>query len=250
MEEKLDMVAPHVIFERTVHATDADVNSYDWTAALEPLLDNRTGTLTDKYPDVIVEFTFPQFSLALVKAYTGDVPFMHTHSMRERTVVLSAVNKLEDQEGTSYVPSDGISGEMFDARFAAKARVARQSQWDSDVYDAAFLFGLGTVKATKGMATDEEAGAVTGAQIRDAMLELNDPNGEVIRIGPEEFAKAARLIAKGTAINYDGASGPCDFDATGRARNRISHWRVEKSEVVEVGTYDCVKDENTCPRME
>jgi len=245
MENVLKEAGPHVIFERTVHPKDADVNQYDWSSALELLLDDKTGDKQDVYPDVLLEFTFPQFSLALVKAYSGDVPFMHTHSMRERTVVLSAVSKLEGQEGTSYLPSDGESGRMFDERFLDVRQIARQSQWDSDVYDGAFLFALGTVKATQGMLDPSQ---LTGAQIRDAMLELNDPEGHVIRVGPEEFAKAAKYIADGEAINYEGASGPCDLDAYGRARNRISHWPVVDGDVTEVATYDCVEDEKTCPR--
>ncbi|HWA75283.1 MAG TPA: hypothetical protein VG937_23260 [Polyangiaceae bacterium] len=247
MEQVVSSADPKAIFERTTHPKDADVNQYDWSTALELLLDDKTGDKQDFFPDVLIEFTFPQFSLALVKAYTGNVPFMHTHSMRERTVVLSAVSKLEGQEGTSYLPSDGESGAMFDERFLNVRQIARQSQWDSDVYDGAFLFALGTVKATQGMMDPTE---VTGAQIRDAMLELNDPDGEVIRVGPDEFAKAAQFIADGVAINYEGASGPCDFDAYGRARNRISHWRVVDGEVTEVATYDCVADENACPREE
>jgi hypothetical protein len=237
--------APGAVYERTTHPKDADVNTYDWGSALDLLLDNETDGLQDHPPDVLIEFTFPQFSLSLVKAYTGSVPFMHTHSMRERTVVLSAENKLEGQEGTSYLPSDGPSGEMFDARFLAVRQIARQSQWDSDVYDGAFLFALATVKATQDM---EDPALVSGEQIRDAMLELNDRDGEVIRIGPDEFAKGAKLIADGKAINYEGASGPCDFDAYGRARNKISHWRVVDNDVTEVGTYDCIADDS-CPRQ-
>jgi hypothetical protein len=162
-------------------------------------------------------------------------------------VVAAAENKLEGQDGTSYLPSDGESGAMFDARFTQKYPIARQSQWDSDVYDGGFLFALGALKATMDL---EDPAAVTGAEIRDAMLTLNDVNGVVIRVGPDEFAKAAKLIAKGTPINYEGASGPCDFDDYGRATNRIAHWRVDKGEAQDVAIYDCVSDSATCPKMQ
>ena len=238
------------IYEETLHAKDANLDSYDWGGALDLLTDNKTEdpkggpAVTDVEPDVLIEFTFPQFSLALVKAYSAKIPFLHTHSMREQTVVVAAQNKLEGQEGTSYLPSDGKSGDMFDARFRDIVKKGRQSQWDSDVYDGGFLFGLAAVKATMDL---EDPSEVTGEQIRDAMRTLNDPDGEVIRVGPEEFAKAAKLIAKGEAINYEGASGPCDFDAAGRATNRLSHWRVTDGEVENVATYNCVEDIKTCP---
>jgi len=237
-------VSPTAIFEKTKHAKDADLNQYDWSGAIDRLTDDQTDGVTDVKPDVVIEFTFPQFSLALVKAYTSTIPFLHTHSMRERTVILSAENRLDGQDGTSYLPSDGESGRMFDEHFRDVVKIARQSQWDSDVYDGAFLFALGTVLATKDMS---DPGKVTGAQIRDAMLRLNDPEGEVIRIGPDQFAKGAKAIAEGRAINYEGASGPCDFDAYGRALNRISHWRVQDGKDTDVAVYNCIADAN-CPK--
>jgi branched-chain amino acid transport system substrate-binding protein len=68
-------------------------------------------------------------------------------------------------------------------------------------------------------------------------------------VGPAEFAKAARAIAEDRPINYEGASGPCEFDAYGRAKNRISHWRVTNGQATDVGVYDCVEDA-TCPRRD
>lgn len=243
-----------VTYEKTSHPKDANLDSWGWSEALDLMTDNKTVSVvdgktvteTDVVPDVLIEFTFPQFSLSLVKAYTADIPFFHTHSMRERTVVVAAQNKLENQEGTSYLPSDGESGKVFDQRFRDVVRKGRQSQWDSDVYDGGFLFALGAVKATMDM---EDPSKVTGDAIRDAMLTLNDKEGERIGVGPEEFAKGAKLIAEGKAIDYDGASGPCDFDAQGRATNRLAHWRVEKGVAEDVAIYNCV-DDATCPKQE
>jgi hypothetical protein len=252
MEKVVKAANAEIIYEKTRHAKDANVDTYDWSGALAEVTDSNTvdfvtkASVADVEPDVLIEFTFPQFSLALVKAYDGTIPFFHTHSMREQTVVLAAENKLDGQDGTSYLPSDGDSGAMFDKRFRDVVSRPRQSQWDSDVYDGGFLFGLAAVKATMDL---EDPAAVTGAEIRDAMLTLNDPDGEVIRIGPQEFAKGAKLIAEGKAINYEGASGPCDFDAAGRATNRISHWRVEDGEATDVAVYDCVSDPKTCPKQ-
>ncbi|HTV21172.1 MAG TPA: ABC transporter substrate-binding protein [Polyangiaceae bacterium] len=246
MEAVVHEQAPDAIFEKTKHPKDADLNQYDWSGAIDQLTDSLTDGEGDSSPDVIIEFTFPQFSLALVKAYSSPIPFLHTHSMRERTVVLSAEGRLEGQQGTSYLPSDGPSGQMFDEHFRENIEISRQSQWDSAVYDGTFLFALATLKATQGMA---DPSSVTGAAIRDAMKELNDPDGETIRVGPEEFAKGALAISEGRPINYDGASGPCDFDAYGRAKNRISHWRVNDGQASDVGVYDCVKDAS-CPKMD
>jgi hypothetical protein len=250
MERVVNAQSPSAIYEKTKHPKDANPDQYDWSSAINLLTDGFTegsnsGT-ADGEPDVIIEFTFPNYSLALVKAYSSSIPFMHTHSMRERTVVLAAEGRLEGQEGTSYLPSDGDSGTMFDEHFRDTVEITRQSQWDSAVYDGAFMFALATLKASKGL---EDPTSVTGAAIRDAMKDLNDQDGEDIRVGPAEFAKAAQAIAEDRPINYEGASGPCEFDAYGRAKNRISHWRVTEGQASDVGVYDCVADE-TCPKMD
>jgi hypothetical protein len=144
------------------------------------------------------------------------------------------------------LPSDGESGRLFDEHFRDTIEIARQSQWDAAVYDGAFMFALATLKAAQGLA---DPTSVPGAAVRDAMNELNTGGAEEIRIGPDEFAKAARAIAEGRPINYEGASGPCDFDAYGRAKNRISHWQVTGGQAVDIGVYDCVKDAS-CPKQD
>jgi hypothetical protein len=246
LEKVLTEADPDAIYEKTTHPRNADLNEYDWQGVITALTDDQTDGEADSPPDVLIEFTFPNFSLAIVKAYSGEeTPFLHTHSMRERTVIVSAESALDGHEGTSYLPSDGESGELFDSRFRSVVGTARQSQWDSHVYDGGILFALATLKATRDM---EDPGSVTGAAIRDAMFELNDPDGEVIRIGPGEFAKAAQLIADGEAINYEGASGPVDFNEYGRALNRIAHFVVEDGEDKDLAVYDCVAD-STCPKQ-
>jgi hypothetical protein len=248
MEQVVQAANAAVVYEKLTHPKSADVNEYDWSDALDKLIDNQTDGSEDVAPDILVEFTFPNFSLALVKAYAqtdGSLPFLHTHSMREQTVIVSAEDSLNGHEGTSYLPIDGESGDNFDQRFRSVLGIARQSQWDAHVYDGAFMFALATVKATRDMADPK---SVTGAQIRDAMFELSDPDGKVVRSGPSEFAKAVEFIAAGDAINYEGASGPADFDENGRALNRIAHWLVDDRSVSDQAIYDCVADE-ACPKM-
>jgi hypothetical protein len=243
-----------IVYEKLTFATTEDVNDEQIWADLVDLLaddahiDPEGATVAGIEPDIVIEFAFPQFSLALVKAYAAaDKPqtFLHTHSMRERPVVLTAEAALNGHQGTSYLPSDGESGEMFDDHFRSAFGVARQSQWDSGAYDTGFLTALAIVAASKDL---DDPKAVTGEEIRDAMKTLNDPDGEVIRPGQGQFAKAAQLIADGEPINYEGASGPCDFDQYGRALNRISHWRANDQEVTDIAVYDCVSDP-TCPKL-
>ncbi len=70
-------------------------------------------------------------------------------------------------------------------------------------YDAAFLIALAI----------EKAGAPDRSKIGAALREVANAPGEVIR--PGEWKKAKELIAAGQDINYEGASGPVDFDENG-----------------------------------
>jgi hypothetical protein len=245
---------PDATYEKLTFATTEDVNDeIVWADLVDLLADDATNdvdgnSVTDVEPDVVIEFAFPQFSLALVKAYAAaekTQTFLHTHSMRERPVVLTAESALNGHQGTSYLPSDGESGEMFDNHFRSAFGVARESQWDSGAYDTGFLTALAIVAASKDL---DDPKSVTGEEIRDAMKTLNDPDGEIIRPGQGQFAKAAKLIANGDAINYEGASGPCDFNEYGRALNRIAHWRANDQEVTDLAVYDCVSDPS-CPKL-
>jgi branched-chain amino acid transport system substrate-binding protein len=46
-------------------------------------------------------------------------------------------------------------------------------------------------------------------------------------VGPGDFAKARDAIAAGRKVNYDGASGPIEFDAAGDAAGAIDVWSVK-----------------------
>ncbi|MHB8875812.1 MAG: hypothetical protein ACYC8T_19160 [Myxococcaceae bacterium] len=89
---------------------------------------------------------------------------------------------------------------------------------------------------------------VTGQQIRDALPRTSVPDGAVIRPGPDEFARAVGLIVQGTPINYEGGSGPMDFDANGNIVDRLALYRAQGGQFVDVAIFDCVLDP-LCPRL-
>lgn len=78
-----------------------------------------------------------------------------------------------------------------------------QAPYAGHGYDAVMLMALAI----------EKAGSTDKRAIADALMEINDPDGEVV--GPGEWEKAKQLIAEGKAINYEGASGSVDFDEKG-----------------------------------
>src|SRR5918996_2859422 len=70
-------------------------------------------------------------------------------------------------------------------------------------YDATFLIALAI----------EKVGAADRAKISEALRAVAGPPGIVIR--PGQWTEAKEAIAAGDDINYEGASGPADFDENG-----------------------------------
>ncbi len=94
-------------------------------------------------------------------------------------------------------------------------------------YDAIYTVALAMLKA----------GSTKPADIVKQMPAISRASKGAVVINAGEFAKAAALLKQGKAINYEGASGPVDFDAKGD----VSHgnymvWRITGGKFIEVGT--------------
>ncbi|HZN94471.1 MAG TPA: hypothetical protein VFB81_17275, partial [Myxococcales bacterium] len=89
---------------------------------------------------------------------------------------------------------------------------------------------------------------LAGTQVADGMRRTSDVanGGSVIRTGVEQYKAAISLIEAGTPINYEGASGPMDFDANQNILDRLAHYKVADGAFVDVQTFDCVTS-STCP---
>ena len=78
---------------------------------------------------------------------------------------------------------------------------APTGSYESNSYDAMIILGLAM----------EIAGEASGTAISEHYKDTSDPNGVVVT----SFKQAVEEIKKGNKINYQGASGPCDFDKYG-----------------------------------
>lgn len=93
---------------------------------------------------------------------------------------------------------------------ATAAKIKPDGPYVAHAYDAAFMMALAV----------EAAGVADKTKIPAALRRIAGPQGTVIY--PGEFAKAKALIKQGARVNYDGASGPVDFDAAGDISGRFS----------------------------
>ena len=103
------------------------------------------------------------------------------------------------------LPASDTENPSFQA-FAAEAErvgVEPAAAFVAHGYDATFLIALAI----------EKAGAADRATIGEALRAVAGPPGTIIR--PGEWTKAKEAIAAGDEVNYEGASGPVDFDENG-----------------------------------
>ncbi len=95
--------------------------------------------------------------------------------------------------------------------------------YSANQYDAAILAVLAIQRA--GTSTD-------GRKIRDALFEVSRPPGSAL--SPANLAQALVATRDGQDIDYDGASGPVDFDEFGEVKANFVVFKVQGGAFVEI----------------
>jgi ABC-type branched-subunit amino acid transport system substrate-binding protein len=152
----------------------------------------------------------------------------------------------EGSEGISSLTfADSQSGQDF-ARAYQDALGASVQSSNAGYYDASMALMLATLVATR---DSDDPASVDGVAVRDAMRQINDPDGEVVGAGGDGLKRAIDAIRDGRAINYDGANGPMDFDAQGSVRSNVTRFQIQDGQFLEFERYDCISSD-ACPRLE
>jgi ABC-type branched-subunit amino acid transport system substrate-binding protein len=99
----------------------------------------------------------------------------------------------------------------------------------TNMYDAVAVIGL-AVKA----AQSSGVSALNGTAIRDRLRQVANSPGEVVGAGAADLKKAFQLLEEKTDINYEGASGSCDFDENGDVVTPIEVWRFTAGKIITV----------------
>ncbi|GGG35930.1 branched-chain amino acid ABC transporter substrate-binding protein [Caldovatus sediminis] len=151
--------------------------------------------------------------------------FVLTDGMRDQSVVEAVgARPLAGSIGTA--PGSAATPEQR-AKYEAAFRRANPNldpggAFVAQAYDAAYVIALAI----------QRAGSAERAAIRAAIREVANAPGEVV--GPGEFARARDLLARGAAINYEGASGPIEFNQHGDAQGRIEVWEIQDGRIVTI----------------
>jgi branched-chain amino acid transport system substrate-binding protein len=149
--------------------------------------------------------------------------FIGTDGLRDNLLIQEI--GAENLEGIMFSsptsPPESTAGEKFEANYSAAYETTDDKFFIQQVYDATFVIALAI----------ERAGTTDRTAIRDALREVANAPGEIIE--PGEWAKAVELIAAGVDINYNGVSGPIEFDEAGDVAGFIGQFELRDGQFVE-----------------
>jgi len=249
LKKNVLQLAPDATVEQVFHDVKAVPTEYAWSRDVTKLIDKRNESTgrADGIPDAVVAISFPKFEVHFTKAWLesgSKVRLVHTHNFRAARVLESLSTAVDGQEGTSQA----VLGEGTSARVFSEDLKGLNGQLpafrDAAAYDAAMTVMLATLQAIHQNKL-KNPDQVTGAMIRDSMRAINDRKGEPVDAGAAGFARAVQLIREDRAIDYQGASGPCDYDANGNIVAQLARFRVD-GQFVDVEKFDCVSNRE-CP---
>ena len=127
-------------------------------------------------------------------------------------------------EGTySLVPSASVSAQAY-KRLTAKMKVEALDTYSCQVYDHVNLVALALASASQA--------AVSGTTIKDQIRGVSqDTRGKPV----DSAEEGLKLLAAGTRINYDGASGPLEFADNGDVKGVFFRYeQIQKAKLAVV----------------
>jgi branched-chain amino acid transport system substrate-binding protein len=193
-----------------------------YTAELKKALKNN--------PDVLCAFSWAGNAKIFLKEsveFFKYNSFLFCDGTRSEDIVKSVGAKvLEGQYGTVPASAGGDSNVIFATEYKEAYGKLPPLPFITNAYDAVAVIGLAAYAA------EVNGLPMTSENIRDHLRKVAAPPGESIK--PGEFKKAFDLIKGGKAINYEGASGSCDFDEKGDVVTPIEIWKYSRGDIVKV----------------
>jgi branched-chain amino acid transport system substrate-binding protein len=117
----------------------------------------------------------------------------------------------------TFQPSPDLDSPAFN-RLKAAFGSTEVDPYSAQVHDHASLAILAAAQGATG------SGEVSGTAIRDNVRKVCQGDGEKV----DNVADGLRLIAAGRPVNFEGASGPCEFDERGDIRG--TKFRYDQAE--------------------
>ncbi len=200
--------------------------------------DSEAQRLAGGSPDgwLIIDFpeTWAKVGPALVRTGNWDPARTFTADGLRNTELPGDVGEqaTEAMRGTAPTSEGAPAGEAFGRVFQERAEGVSRQTFDAQAFDAVMLAFLA---ALKGGSADSEA-------IRDNLRDVSGPGGDKYTF--EELDQAIRALVAGEDIDYEGASGPIDFDENGDPSAALYEvWAFEDGEIATRETFDFTEED-------
>jgi branched-chain amino acid transport system substrate-binding protein len=191
-----------------------------------PTFDTEAQTLVSGDPDawLIVDFpeTFAKVGPALVRTGSWDpTRTFVTDGLRDATLPESAGEQVtEGLMGTSPTTASNPAAEGFDEVFARTAPSGvKRGTYDVNAFDAVILAFLAALQA----GTDDPT------VWKDELADVSGPGGTMYAY--RDLAEAIEDVIAGNDIDYEGASGPINFDENGDPSGLYDEWTFQNGEI-------------------
>lgn len=174
----------------------------------QPSYNSEAGQLTSGNPDnfVIIDFpeTFAKLGPALARTgnWTPEQTFITDGLSSTDLADLLGAEATEGMLGTAPGAFSGNAPDAFEAAYE-KAPGPKRNLFDSTTFDNVILCYLAAVAA----------GSSDGEAIADSIVDVTAPGGAKYTF--EQLPEAIVALEKGEDIDYEGASGPVDWDENG-----------------------------------
>ncbi|TAE30567.1 MAG: ABC transporter substrate-binding protein [Candidatus Kapaibacterium sp.] len=221
---------------------EADRKNYDFKTLLDKIYDGK--------PEALYLIGADEISLMLTQsAQAGKItasykPFLFGCDGEYNDDFIAGVETslVEGMMGVTYIhPTNDKSFTRFIEEFQKRATfddsvtVANSSlaalmsseatnSYAASMYDAVYTMALAIAKA----------GSVKGSDIAKQMPEIANARKGAQTVRGGEFARGLQLIKQNVPINYDGVSGPIEFDQNGDVSSgNYLVWRIHDGKFVE-----------------
>ncbi len=162
-------------------------------------------------PQAVAILHFEIATTALIRELLiqqGALPKLYGSDGNMTAITLSnLIPEAAGMRGTIPIADpDGISAQRYRAAFQQRLGRMPPNNFDAASYDAVYLAALAMA----------QAGQNSAAAIQQALRGVSradSTNAQIIRAG--EFALALSALRNGADIDYDGVTGPIDFDSQG-----------------------------------
>jgi branched-chain amino acid transport system substrate-binding protein len=184
--------------------------------------------IVDAAPTMVVLIALEQDALKLVDTWDagGQLPglkWFFTDGARSMGFLTGAPESIVGSLGTAPTnPDTGDAyGVLVDRYDSVSSDHVTDQVYAANVWDAVFLIAAAMVQQSTQF-PDEPIG---GEHLRDAITSVSRA-GQIYNAG--QWADMVAAIVSGADVDYDGASGPCDFDGNGEAIGPYEVWQVSE----------------------